>query len=41
MSSLKPNADKLNTAAGELFGKTDKAISSANAYFQGLKSSES
>jgi hypothetical protein len=41
MTSLKPNADKLNTTASELFGKTDTAISSANAYFQGLKSSES
>jgi hypothetical protein len=37
MSSLKPNADKLNTAGAELFGKTDTAISNANAYFQGLK----
>jgi hypothetical protein len=41
MASLKPNADKLNTTAAELFGKTDTAISNANAYFQGLKSSES
>jgi len=41
MTSLKPNADKLNTAAAELFGKTDTAISNANAYFQGLKASQS
>jgi hypothetical protein len=41
MASLKPNAEKLNTHGTELFDKTDKAISAANAYFQGLRSSES
>jgi predicted nucleic acid-binding Zn-ribbon protein len=41
MTSLKPNADKLNTTAAELFGKTDTAISHANAYFDGLKSAQS
>lgn len=41
MASLKPNAEKLNSHGAELFGKTDKAISDANAYFQSLKSSES
>lgn len=41
MTSLKPSADKLNTQGTELFGRTDKAITDANAYFQSLKSSES
>jgi hypothetical protein len=41
MTSLKPNAEKLNTRGAELFGKTDKAIADANAYFQSLRSSES
>jgi DNA repair ATPase RecN len=41
MASLKPNAEKLNTHGTELFGKTDKAISTATAYFQGLKAAES
>jgi len=41
MASLKPNADKLNTTASDLFAKADTAIANANAYFQGLKSSES
>ena len=41
MTSLKPNAEKLNARGTELFGRTDKAIAAANAYFEGLKSSES
>lgn len=41
MTSLKPNAEKLNSRGSELFAKTDKAIADANAYFQGLKSAES
>jgi phosphoenolpyruvate-protein kinase (PTS system EI component) len=41
MTSLKPNAEKLNAHGSELFGKTDKAISDANAYFQSLRSAES
>jgi predicted nucleic acid-binding Zn-ribbon protein len=41
MTSLKPNADKLNTTATELSGKIDTAISNANAYFDGLKSAQS
>jgi hypothetical protein len=41
MTSLKPHADKLNTQGTELFGRADKAIADANAYFHGLKSSES
>jgi Protein of unknown function (DUF2959) len=41
MTSLKPHAEKLNAQGSELFGRADKAIADANAYFQGLKSSES
>ena len=41
MTALKPNADKLNASGSDVFGKTDKAIADANAYFQGLKSAES
>jgi len=40
MTALKPNADKLNARGGELFARTDKAIAGANAYFQGLKSTQ-
>lgn len=41
MASLKPNADKLNTTGAEVFAKADKAIETANTYFQGLRSTES
>jgi hypothetical protein len=41
MASLKPNAEKLNTHGQEVFAQADKAISAANAYFQGLRASES
>jgi len=41
MTSLKPNADKLNGHGSEVFAKTDKAITDANAYFQSLRASES
>jgi hypothetical protein len=41
VTALKPNADKLNATGSDLFGKTDKAIADANAYFQGLKPAES
>jgi hypothetical protein len=41
MTSLKPNAEKLNARGAELFAKTDKAIATANAYFQGLRATES
>ena len=37
MTALKPSADKLNGQGAELFARTDKAIASANTYFQGLK----
>jgi Protein of unknown function (DUF2959) len=40
MTALKPNADKLNARGADLFARTDKAIASANAYFQGLKAGQ-
>lgn len=40
-ASLKPEAEKLNKQGTELFARTDKAIARANAYFQGLKATES
>jgi hypothetical protein len=40
-ASLKPNADKLNARGTEVFDKADKAIGSANDYFQGLRASAS
>jgi hypothetical protein len=40
MTSLKPNAEQFNARGSELFAKTDQAIASATAYFQGLRSSE-
>jgi hypothetical protein len=41
MASLKPNAEKLNAHGQEVFAQADKAISTANEYFQGLRASES
>jgi ElaB/YqjD/DUF883 family membrane-anchored ribosome-binding protein len=41
MTSLKPNADKLNAHGSDVFAKTDKAIAGADAYFQSLRASES
>jgi predicted nucleic acid-binding Zn-ribbon protein len=41
MTSLKPNADKLNAQGATVFEKTDKAINTANSYFQSLRASES
>ena len=41
MNSLKPDADKLNAQGAELFSRTDKAITDANAYFESIKSSQS
>jgi ABC-type transporter Mla subunit MlaD len=41
MTSLKPNADKLNAQGSEVFAKADKAIETANNYFQGLRATES
>jgi hypothetical protein len=40
MTALKPSADKLNAQGADLFARTDKAIASANAYFQGLKAAQ-
>ena len=39
MTSLKPQADKLNAQGAEVFSKIDQAIAKASAYFQGLKAS--
>jgi hypothetical protein len=36
---LKPNADKLNATGSEVFEKADKAITTANTYFQSLRAS--
>jgi hypothetical protein len=41
MTALKPNAEKLNARGADLFAQTDKALSSANAYFQSLKAAQS
>jgi hypothetical protein len=41
MTSLKPQAEKLNTQGGDVLAKVDHAIESANSYFHGLRSSES
>ena len=40
MTALKPNADKLNGQGAELFSRTDKALTGANAYFQSLKAAQ-
>jgi len=37
MTSLKPQAEKLNTQGAEVFSKTDQALAKGNAYFQGLR----
>jgi len=41
ITSLKPQAEKLNVQGTEVLGKVDQAISKANSYFHGLQSSES
>jgi hypothetical protein len=41
MTSLKPNAAKLNARGSVLFARTDKAIADANTYFESLRSTES
>jgi DUF2959 family protein len=38
MTSLKPQAEKLNTQGSEVLGKVDQAIATTNSYFQGLRS---
>jgi Protein of unknown function (DUF2959) len=37
MTSLKPQADKLNVQGAELFSKMDQALAKGTAYFQGLR----
>ena len=37
MTSLKPQAEKLNVQGAEVFSKTDQALEKGNAYFQGLR----
>ena len=37
MTSLKPQADKLNAQGAEVFSKTDQALAKGTAYFQGLR----
>ena len=37
MTSLKPQADKLNVQGAEVFSKTDQALAKGTAYFQGLR----
>jgi hypothetical protein len=39
MTTLKPQADKLNTQGAEVFSKTDGALVKGTAYFQGLRAS--
>lgn len=38
MTSLKPQAEKLNAQGSEVLGKVDQAIETANRYFQGIRS---
>jgi hypothetical protein len=40
MTSLKPQAEKLNAQGAEVFSKTDQALAKADAYFQGLRSTQ-
>ena len=37
MTSLKPQADKLNAQGGEVFSKTDRTLANAAAYFTALR----
>ena len=41
MTSLKPEAEKLNAQGSQVFAKTDQAIAKANDYFQKIKASAS
>jgi predicted nucleic acid-binding Zn-ribbon protein len=41
MTSLKPDAEKLNAHGQKLFDQTDTAVATAHTYFQGLRSAES
>ncbi len=41
MTSLKPQADKLNAQGAEVFSRTDTALANADAYFKGLRATQS
>ena len=40
MTSLKPQAEKLNAQGGEVFSKTDSALATADAYFKALRATQ-
>jgi len=40
MTSLKPQADKLNAQGGQVFSKTDQALANADAYFKALRATQ-
>jgi len=40
MTSLKPQAEKLNAQGGEIFSKTDSALATADAYFKALRATQ-
>jgi hypothetical protein len=40
-ASLKPQAEKLNQRGSEVFAKTDRAVSTANAYFSSMRPTKS
>jgi hypothetical protein len=40
MTSLKPQADKLNAQGSQVFSKTDQALANADAYFKALRATQ-
>ena len=40
MTSLKPQADKLNAQGAEVFAKTNQALAKADAYFKALRATQ-
>ena len=40
ITSLKPQAEKLNAQGGEIFSKTDSALATADAYFKALRATQ-
>jgi Protein of unknown function (DUF2959) len=40
MTSLKPQAEKLNAQGGEVFAKIDQALANADAYFKALRATQ-
>ena len=40
MTSLKPQAEKLNAQGGEVFKKTDQALAKADSYFQSIRAAQ-